>query len=66
MFMKLYTWAKAATALVLALLLVATVLEVSVPMLAGGMLCKAAGLMLAGTLGMYALKTLGFMDCCNK
>lgn len=64
--MKLYTWAKAGTALVLALLLVTTVLEVAVPMLATGMLCKAAGLMLAGTLSMYAIKTMGFMDCCNK
>ena len=56
--LKLYKYAKALTALVLALLLVTTVMEITLPLIAGGMLCKLAGLMLGGTLCLYALKTL--------
>ncbi len=63
---KIYKWMKAGTAVLLAILLVTTVMEFTVPMLAGGLLCKLAGLSLGGTLMMYAFKTMGFMNCCDK
>ena len=63
---KMYKWSKAGTAVLLAMLLVITVMEITVPMLTTGMLCKAAGMSLGGTLLMYAFRTMGFMDCCDK
>jgi len=64
---KLYKWMKSGSALILALLLMVHCFGFAVPMVGAGMLCKLGGLMLSGTLVLYALRNLGLlgMGCCR-
>lgn len=68
MFEKLYKWMKSGSALMLALLLMVHCFGFAVPMIATGLLCKLGGLMVSGTLVLYALRNLGLlgMGCCRK
>ena len=65
---KMYKWMKSGSALILALLLMVHCFGFVVPMLGAGMLMKLGGLMLSGTLVLYAVSNLGLlgMGCCKK
>ncbi len=65
---KIYKWMKSGSALILALLLMVNCFGFAVPMLGAGMLCKLAGVMVGGTLVLYAVRNLGLlgMGCCKK
>lgn len=64
---KLYKWMKSCSALMLALLLMVHCFSFAVPMLGAGMLMKLGGMMLSGTLVLYAVRNLGLLGmCCKK
>ena len=65
---KLYKWLKSGTAAMLALLLLVTVLDFTVPVIGGDMLEVLGGVLLSSTLVLYAIRNLGLlgMGCCKK